>query len=158
MEALIEVLHALALLAAANAVPVIVAQLFREKGATPLDFGHVMRDGERLFGDHKTWRGLLSGTLAAALTALLIGLPASLGAAFGVLSLAADAASSAAKRRMHLKPGTDVLGLDQLGEALLPLIVFAKPLSLSVAEIVIVTITFVLLDTATARLRHTRWL
>ncbi|HEX7013116.1 MAG TPA: CDP-archaeol synthase [Steroidobacteraceae bacterium] len=158
METLIDELHALGLLAAANAVPVIVAQLFRDRGATPLDFGHVMRDGERLFGDHKTWRGLASGTLAAALVAALMGLPAALGAAFGLLSLAADAASSAAKRRMHLRPGTEVLGLDQLGEALLPLIVFAEPLSLSVGEIVIVTISFVLLDTATARLRHRRWL
>lgn len=42
----------------------------------------------------------------------------------------ADALSSAAKRRMHLEPGTEHVGLDQIGEALLPLALFARPLSL----------------------------
>src|SRR3989454_11668937 len=33
-------------------------------GGTPIDFGRTLRDGERLFGDGKTWRGLVGGTLA----------------------------------------------------------------------------------------------
>lgn len=63
---LFDAIRALALLSAANAVPVIVAQLVRERWSTPLDFGYVMPDGERLFGSHKTWRGLVSGILAGA--------------------------------------------------------------------------------------------
>ena len=158
MHELIEELQALALLIAANAVPVIVAKLARDRGAFPLDFGYVMRDGERLFGSHKTWRGLLSGTVACAVLAAWFGLPLWLGAAFGLLSLLADAWSSFAKRRLRLKPGTDVLGLDQLGEALVPLLVFAQPLGLGTWEIVAITAAFVLLDTVTAPLRHRSWL
>lgn len=158
MHGMIDELHALALLIAANAIPVLVAKLARNRGSLPLDFGYVMKDGERLFGSHKTWRGLLSGTLACALLAELFGLPAWLGAAFALLSLLADAWSSFAKRRLRLKPGTDVLGLDQLGEALLPLLVFAQPLSLDPWDIVAITIAFVLLDTVTAPLRHRSWL
>jgi CDP-archaeol synthase len=111
---LIDELHAFALLIAANAVPVIVAKLARERGAAPLDFGLVMPDGQRLFGSHKTWRGLLSGIAACALLALYLGIPVWVGAGFAAVSLA--------------------------------------------AEIVLVTACFVLLNTATARLRHRRWL
>ena len=155
---IVDELHAFALLIAANAVPVIVGKLARQRAAQPLDFGRVMADGERLFGSHKTWRGLVSGIAACALLAIYLGLPVWLGAGFAALSLLADACSSAAKRRMRLKPGSEVLGLDQLAEALVPLLVFSGPLGLQAGEIAFVTAAFVILDTATAGLRHRRWL
>lgn len=34
-------------------------------GGTPMDFGRASRDGERLLGDGKTWRGLAGGLLGA---------------------------------------------------------------------------------------------
>lgn len=40
----------------ANASAVIVG------GGTPIDFGKTYKDGQRILGDGKTWRGLLSGT------------------------------------------------------------------------------------------------
>ena len=40
----------------ANASAVIVG------GGTPIDFGRNWKDGRRILGDGKTWRGLLSGT------------------------------------------------------------------------------------------------
>lgn len=155
---LFDAIRALALLSAANAVPVIVAQLVRERWSTPLDFGYVMPDGERLFGSHKTWRGLVSGILAGAAVGALFELSLASSAGFAATSLLADAISSAVKRRMHLKPGTEYLGLDQIGEVLLPLVLFARPMSLGLAEIVSVAATFIVLDVATARLRHRRWL
>ena len=154
----IDDLHAFALLITANAMPVIVGKLARERGAQPLDFGCVMSDGERLFGSHKTWRGMVSGIVACTLLAVYLGLPAWLGAGFAALSLLADACSSAVKRRMHLKPGSDVLGLDQLAEALVPLLVFSRQLGLQAGEITFVTAGFVVLNVATAGLRHRRWL
>ena len=154
----IDDLQAFALLITANAVPVIVGKLALDRGSLPLDFGRVLPDGERLFGSHKTWRGLASGIVACALLAAWFGLPAPLGAGFAALSLIADAGSSAVKRRMRLKPGSEVLWLDQLGEALVPLLVFSAPLGLQAGEITLVTAAFVALDAATARLRHRRWL
>lgn len=158
MEALLDGIRAFALLSAANAIPVVVAKLARQRWAVPLDFGWILPDGERLFGSHKTWRGLASGVVACTLVGLLFDLPPIVSAGFACASLLADAASSAAKRRMHLKPGTEYVGLDQIGEALLPLVLFARPLSLGLAEVIVVTATFVALDVATAQLRHRRWL
>ena len=59
---------------------------------------------------------------------------------------------------MRLKPGSEVLGLDQLAEALVPLLVFAAPLGLQLSEIAGVTACFVVIDAATAGLRRRRWL
>lgn len=158
MVTMFDAIRALALLSAANAIPVIVAQLARDRWSLPLDFGHVMPDGERLFGSHKTWRGLISGILGCTLVGALFDLPLGVSAGFAATSLLADAVSSAAKRRLHLKPGAEYVGLDQIGEAVLPLVLFAQPLSLGLAGIAGVTAIFIILDVATARLRHGRWL
>jgi CDP-2,3-bis-(O-geranylgeranyl)-sn-glycerol synthase len=158
MQVPLDEIRALTLLSAANAVPVVVAKLVGHRWATPLDFGWILPDGERLFGSHKTWRGLASGVVACTLIGLLFDLPPIVGAGFGCASLMADALSSAAKRRMHLEPGTEHVGLDQIGEALLPLVLFAPTLSLGLGEVIAVTATFIVLDIATAQLRHRRWL
>jgi len=151
-------LQALALLIAANAAPVVLSKLMRERTGTPLDFGCVLPDGERLFGDHKTWRGLFFGIVASTLVSGVLGLAAWIGAGFAAASLIGDALSSAVKRRMHLKPGTEIPGLDQIGEALLPLVLFAGELSLQYSSIAGVTVAFILLDMAVTRLRHASWL
>jgi CDP-2,3-bis-(O-geranylgeranyl)-sn-glycerol synthase len=151
-------LQALALLIAANAAPVILSKLMREHAGTPLDFRLKMPDGERLFGDHKTWRGLLFGIGASALVGGLLGIEPWIGVGFAAASLLGDALSSAVKRRMRLRPGTEVPGLDQIGETLLPLFLFAGPLSLRYEGIAAVTVIFILFDLALTRLRQTPWL
>ncbi|MEK6986820.1 MAG: CDP-2,3-bis-(O-geranylgeranyl)-sn-glycerol synthase [Candidatus Thermoplasmatota archaeon] len=100
-------------------------------GGTPMDFGHALRDGERLFGDGKTWRGLVGGTLSGALFGLLLALPFVLLApkspwsfgspleAFGVSAVLAfgallgDLIGAFFKRRMHRLRGARTPGLDQ---------------------------------------------
>ncbi len=77
-----------------------------------------------------------------------------LGMAFAALSLAADAASSFVKRRLRLAPGAEVPALDQIPEALLPLLVLAKPLGISVAAAFAVAVAFLCLDVVTVKLRH----
>jgi hypothetical protein len=158
MDVLLDEVRALALLIAANAIPVIVAKLARERWAAPLDFGCMLPDGQRLFGSHKTWRGLLSGIAACIGVGLLFDVRPLVGAGFACASLLADAISSAIKRRMQLKPGTEYPGLDQAAETLVPLALFAEPLSLGWGEIVLVAAAFAVLDIATAQLRHRRWL
>ena len=154
----IETARALTLLVTANAVPVVVGKLVNERWAWPLDFGYVLPDGERLFGSHKTWRGLISGIVAATAAAELMDLPWSVGAGFAAVSLLADALSSMVKRRMKLVPGADSLGLDLLGEALLPLVLFAGALSLKPVQVIIATLVFVMVNVASARIRHRPWL
>ncbi|HEY7588959.1 MAG TPA: CDP-2,3-bis-(O-geranylgeranyl)-sn-glycerol synthase [Thermoplasmata archaeon] len=108
-------------------------------GGPPIDFGRVLRDGERLFGEGKTWRGLIGGTLSGALLGFLLflpfgvvapmsawsfGLPATGIAEGTVLALAAsavlalgallgDLAAAFVKRRMHKPRGAKAPGLDQ---------------------------------------------
>lgn len=158
MHVVLDEVRALAMLIAANAVPVIAAQLARDRWAVPLDFGWTLPDGERLFGSHKTWRGLVSGIAVCAGVGLLFDVGPVIGAGFACVSLMADAVSSAVKRRMHLKPGTEYPGLDQMGEALVPLALFANPLSLDWSGVMLVAAAFSVLDIATAKLRHRRWL
>ncbi len=108
-------------------------------GGTPMDFGRTLRDGERVLGDGKTWRGLIGGTLSGAILGLLLFLPfgriaptsswsfgfpaMDLGggavlafAASGVLALGAllgDLVAAFLKRRMHKPRGAKAPGLDQ---------------------------------------------
>ncbi len=55
----------------ANMSPVFTAKL-APKWSHPIDGGRMHRDGKRLLGDGKTWRGLLLGGVAAGLTAVAI--------------------------------------------------------------------------------------
>jgi hypothetical protein len=111
-------------------------------------------DGKPLFGSHKTWRGLAAGILACGLVAPLVGLQVATGTAFGAAALLGDALSSAVKRRLAVEPGAEVLALDQLPEALLPLVLLAEPLRLGVMEIAVVALAFMSLDVLATPLRH----
>jgi hypothetical protein len=119
-----------------------------------LDGGASLADGTWILGDHKTWRGLTAGILTCALVARLLHQSLLLGAAFGALALAADAASSFLKRRLRLRPGTEIAGMDQLPEALIPLLVLSRPLGLRLIDALMVAFVFMILDRAELRLRH----
>lgn len=56
----------------ANMSPVFSAKL-APRWSAPIDGGRMHRDGKRVLGDGKTWRGLVGGGLLAGLTALLLG-------------------------------------------------------------------------------------
>lgn len=147
-------LAALLMVIAANMAPWAAGRLLSRHLDAPLDCHACLPDGTRLLGDHKTWRGVLAGEIGCAVTGRLLGYSWVLGIAFAGLSLAADAASSFVKRRLRLAPGAEIPALDQLPEALLPLLVLAKPLGISVAAASAVAIVFLCLDVATVRLRH----
>jgi len=100
-------------------------------GGTPIDFGRTLRDGERVFGDGKTWRGLVGGTASGAAVGLLVstiadgvapdsswsfGTPLVAVGVSGVLALGAllgDLWGAYVKRRLHKPRGAKVSGLDQ---------------------------------------------
>lgn len=104
-------------------------------GGRPIDGGRNFRDGRRLLGDGKTWRGTLGGTgaglvLGLVQVGLLVGLglalnrdfkdyfgsfPSLLGVIF-LLALGAllgDMGASFLKRRLNVKRGAKAPGLDQ---------------------------------------------
>lgn len=147
-------LAALLIVVVANVAPWASGRLFGSYWSWPLDCGARLADGTRLLGDHKTWRGVLAGEFACAVIGRLLGYPWALGIAFATLSLAADAGSSFVKRRLRLAPGAEVAALDQLPEALLPLLVLATPLSISFTHALVIAFLFLGLDKASAPLRH----
>lgn len=142
---------ALALLIVANSAPVVIGWLAGPHAAWPLDFGIRLADGERLLGAHKTWRGLLAATIVAMPVATLAGLPAAIGAAFGVLAMTGDAFSSFLKRRLRLRSGHWVPLLDQLPEAVLPMSVLASELGLTMTSIAGTFLLFTALDLVASR-------
>ena len=100
-------------------------------GGTPIDFGRTLRDGERLFGDGKTWRGLACGVASGALLGLILStfvdlLPPDTGLSFGdwpmALAVSAllafgallgDLYGAFVKRRLHKPRGARTPVLDQ---------------------------------------------
>ncbi|XKH01830.1 CDP-archaeol synthase [Marinobacter nauticus] len=110
------------MLVLANGSPVVAARLFGRLGNWPVDAGRPWRDGRPLFGRSKTWRGLLAGILACSLFSVCIGLEWLFGALFGLLALMGDLLSSFVKRRLGLKSSARALGLDQVPESLLPML------------------------------------
>lgn len=142
----------LLLLLVANGAP-IVARLLPglRHWNRPLDGSYRSADRAPLFGVHKTWRGLLAALLLTTLTAMLLGMPWWLGTLFAALSMAGDLLASFIKRRRQLPPGAAAPGLDQLPEALVPLLVLSRPLQLDWQSIALITVLFVLLDLLLSR-------
>jgi hypothetical protein len=144
--------QALAMLITANSAPVVAARVLGERFTAPIDRGRLLRDGRPLFGPHKTWRGLSSGVLAAALIGAGLGPGFMVGAAFGALALAGDLFSSFWKRRLDLRSGQSAPLLDQLPEALLPMLVLNASLELTGPEFIGTAVLFALLDAIATRL------
>jgi CDP-2,3-bis-(O-geranylgeranyl)-sn-glycerol synthase len=139
-------LRVMVLLGIANGAPILATKLFGARLAAPLDGGASLPDGARLFGDSKTIRGLVAAVGCSALAAPMLGFAWELGALFAAASLAGDLLSSFLKRRVRLEPHAEAFGIDQIPEALLPLLLLKSQLGLTSLEIVVLVIAFVLLD------------
>jgi CDP-archaeol synthase len=145
-------LRLLLLLAAANSAPIAAKRLCGARWATPLDGGLHFVDGRPLLGPSKTVRGLVAALIATALLAMLLGLPPAQGALIGAMSMLGDALSSFAKRRLGIASSGRATGIDQIPEALLPLLAAKGPFDLSWLQIALITLAFFLLEMPLARL------
>lgn len=119
----------------ANMVPVFAAHIRAlQPYDAPIDFGKTLR-GRRIFGAHKTWRGLVVGIVAATLVFwlqqvlvaelswadwLANGLDYSsfpvllVGPLFAIGALGGDAIKSFFKRQIGIKPGATWIPFDQV--------------------------------------------
>jgi len=150
------VINSLVLLIVANLMPWGLGRMCGERWAAPLDCGMTLPDGRRLMGSHKTWRGLAAAVIGCGITARALGMHWVLGVEFAALSMLGDALSSIWKRRRGRQPGEDDPGLDQLPEALVPLVALRGALGLGWKEILLVTGTFAILNLISLRVRHPR--
>lgn len=112
----------------ANAIPVVMAGRNSpfKNWSTPMDFGHSYK-GVRIFGDNKTWRGLISGVIVACLIAVAqyhvwlppqladksLGFMVVLGGLLGFGALLGDSVESFLKRRFGHKAGESWFPYDQ---------------------------------------------
>lgn len=124
------VLDLLLLLLAANGSPVLAKRVLGARWNRPLDGGRRLADGRPLFGASKTWRGVLLSVLTTALLGPALGYALWLGAAFAIFSMTGDLLSSFLKRRFGVPASGRAMGLDQIPEALLPLLALRGALGL----------------------------
>lgn len=132
------------MLVLANGCPVVMARLLHRHGDWPVDGGRVWADGRPVFGPSKTWRGLLSGTIACLAFSAWVGLGGFFGALFGLAALTGDLLSSFVKRRLGLLSSARALWLDQLPEALLPMLLAWVWLPVALWEAAAVALLFAL--------------
>jgi CDP-2,3-bis-(O-geranylgeranyl)-sn-glycerol synthase len=142
----------LCLLGVANSTPILGKRLFGGLWSAPLDGGLRFVDGRPLLGPSKTVRGVALAIGASAAAAPLLGVPGSVGALVGAGAMAGDALSSFVKRRLGIPSSGRAAGLDQIPEALLPLLATRASLRLSAAQIVGVTFAFLVLEPPLAHL------
>jgi len=77
----------------------------------PVDFGRSWK-GKRLFGDHKTWRGIIVGVVAGGLVSLLQQRGLAVGIVIASGNFFGDLIGAFIKRRINLEPGEKNLFID----------------------------------------------
>ena len=142
----------LLLLWIANGAPIIATRLMGRRLATPIDFHYHLPDGQPLFGKSKTWRGILSACLLTSLLAVGLDFSPWSGLFIALLAMAGDLLSSFIKRRLGMAASERALLLDQIPEALFPLLVLVIQNMLNWLEALIVMTLFVFTDIVLSRL------
>jgi CDP-2,3-bis-(O-geranylgeranyl)-sn-glycerol synthase len=144
-------LQLLALLGVANGTPILAKKLLQDRLSAPVDGGLTLPDGEPLFGISKTIRGVILSVVATAGSAVLLHLDWSTGATVAGLSMLGDLFSSFVKRRLHLPLHAQAFGLDQIPEALLPLLAVKVRFGLTIEDIAVLVFAFVVLEIVLSR-------
>ena len=144
----------LILLFSANGAPIIGTKIFAEKWQFPVDFNANFIDSKPLLGKSKTYRGLILSLLLTSAIAPILGLPALLGFSIALLSMLGDMLSSFIKRRLNFPSSNMALGLDQIPEALLPVLVLQPILGLDMYSIARLIVVFFILNLALSKILY----
>jgi CDP-diglyceride synthetase len=148
------ILQLLILLMLANGVPLIAKKLFGERYSYPLDGNVTFADGRPVFGRSKTIRGIVLAGLVTTAAAPIIELRWEIGLLVGGFAMAGDLFSSFCKRRLGLPTSSRASGLDQVPEALLPLLACRELLALTATDIAVCVVMFVAGEVVLSRLLY----
>lgn len=140
------VIQVLLLLLVSNGAPVMFNKLLGPRYAWPVDNGLILADGGPLFGNHKTWRGVLAGVALAGGVAGLLHIDLWDGLLFGGLAMTGDLLSSFIKRRIGSHEGSRARGLDTIPESLLPVWGLRESFELSVIDMALIVGLFFLVE------------
>ncbi len=144
-------LRVLLLLGMANTVPILAKTMLKDRFSGPLDCGLKLADGRPLFGESKTFRGVISSIGCTSLAAALLELGWPVGAMLATASMAGDLCSSFIKRRIGMPPHSKASGLDQIPEALLPLLLVRPALDLTLADVALLVAAFIIAEVGLSR-------
>lgn len=153
---LLFVFQALTLLLVANGAPILINTLFGKRWASPVDFGLNWFDGKRLFGNTKTWRGVMAAAGCTAGVTILFGFGAWDGLQFGLLTMAGDLCASFLKRRCGYVESSQARGFDTLPESILPVWWLGDRLHLNELCVLVVLVAFFLIEEFCSPLLY-RW-
>ncbi|MBF9233927.1 CDP-archaeol synthase [Microvirga alba] len=146
------IIRLLILLGVANGTPIFARKLFGNRFDTPLDCGVILRDGQPLLGVSKTIRGLFVSIVCTGTVAAVLNLGWRAGVVLATGSMLGDLFSSFVKRRLGFKVHAQAFALDQIPEALFPLLLLRRQLDLSGLDIALPIIAFVILEVLLSRL------
>lgn|SRR5690242_15856220 len=142
----------LILLAVANGSPVIAKRVLGGRYARPIDGNLLFFDGRPLLGPSKTIRGIAASLLVTTLAAPLVRLDFTIGLLVAAAAMAGDLLSSFVKRRLGFASSSRATGLDQIPEALFPLLACRSALSLTALDIAVGCATFFVGEVLLSRL------
>lgn len=148
------ILQSLLLIMLANGAPVVAKRCLGARLAYSLDGGVQLPDGQPLFGSSKTFRGVAAAVVVTAAAAPLLETSATVGALIAALAMLGDLISSFIKRRLKLPPSSQAIGLDQVPESLVPLLVCRNLLGLTVGDVAICVAIFWIGELAVSRLLY----
>jgi len=138
----LKIIELLILLMLANGAPLFATKILGQQWAYPIDGNIRFVDGRQLLGPSKTVRGIVIAVLVTTGGASLIALDWRLGALVGSTAMVGDLFSSFIKRRLGMQPSSKAFALDQVPEALFPLVACAHWLSLSLVDIAVTVALF----------------
>ena len=139
-------IHLLLLIILANAVPVILHVIFKDKLAVAVDFGAKLPDRRPVFGESKTWRGIAGAIICTAAGAVVLGYEAATGVKVAVYAHIGDLCSSLIKRRLGMAPSSMAPLLDQVPEALFPAVAMMHVFDLEMQSIIVLVSLFIVLE------------
>lgn len=147
-------LKLLALVAIANGAPILAKKIFKNWFNQPVDRGFRFIDGKPLFGPSKTYRGVIASLVATSIAAASLQLSLMTGFWFALFTMLGDLSSSFIKRRLNIDSSKRALGIDQVPEAIFPLLLLRSELRLEALEIVVIVAAFFLLELPVSRILY----
>ncbi len=140
---MVEVSAVLFFLFLVNGLPPIVSIIVRDRYSLPVDGGILWFDKRPIFGSHKTIRGIAAGTAGGILAFPFLGIAWWLAGIAALLAMLGDLFSSFIKRRSTLVSGAEAVFLDQIFEALFPLLFLNQYLFLDLRQNILILVIFI---------------
>ena len=142
----IELIQLLILIIIANGAPIVIRFLLKDIFNTAIDFDHKLPDNNPIFGDSKTWRGIIATLMITPVAAWLMGYPANTGLLVAVYAILGDLTSSFIKRRLGKPPSSMAPLLDQIPESLFPALMLMQTFKLDISAVIQLVLIFIITE------------